>query len=63
MVERFSAKVDGAASKWVLVSSISAVTSMMRAPVGDKVAAPGDTAFGELVLAERLASPARQAIR
>ncbi|MDH6709535.1 hypothetical protein P3T27_006283 [Kitasatospora sp. MAA19] len=49
-------------SKWVFITS-SAVTSTMRAPVGDKVAASGYTAFGEVVLTERLASPARQAIR
>jgi 2-dehydropantoate 2-reductase len=39
-------------SKWVFIASMGAVTSLMRAPVGDIVAVPGGAAFAEAVLAE-----------
>jgi 2-dehydropantoate 2-reductase len=44
--------VDAMWSKWVFIASIGAVTSLMRAPVGDIVAVPGGAAFAEAVLAE-----------
>ncbi|MFB7273476.1 ketopantoate reductase family protein [Streptomyces sp. NPDC056244] len=47
--------VDGMWAKWVFIAAIGAVTSLMRAPVGDIVAVPGGTAFAEGVLAEAAA--------
>ncbi|GHJ39735.1 ketopantoate reductase family protein [Streptomyces sp. TS71-3] len=38
--------------KWVFIAAIGAVTSLMRAPVGDVVAVPGGTDLAESVLAE-----------
>ena len=38
--------------KWVYIASIGAVTSLMRAPVGDIVAVPGGERFARAVLAE-----------
>jgi 2-dehydropantoate 2-reductase len=39
-------------AKWVFISSISAVTCLLRAPVGDVVAVPGGPEFGPAVVAE-----------
>jgi 2-dehydropantoate 2-reductase len=39
-------------AKWVFIASIGAVTSLMRAPVGDVVAVPGGDDFARSVLAE-----------
>ncbi len=39
-------------AKWVFIASIGAVTSLMRAPVGDIVAVPGGDDFARSVLAE-----------
>ncbi len=39
-------------AKWVFISSISAVTCLMRAPIGDVVAVPGGAEFGPAVVAE-----------
>ncbi len=39
-------------AKWVFIVSIAAVTSLMRAPVGDIVAVPGGEQFARAVLAE-----------
>jgi 2-dehydropantoate 2-reductase len=43
--------------KWVLLATLAAVTCLMRAPIGDVVAAPG----GEAIIAETLAECARVA--
>lgn len=43
-------------AKWVFIVSISAVTSLMRAPVGDIVAVPGGEEFARSVLAEAAAA-------
>jgi 2-dehydropantoate 2-reductase len=43
-------------AKWVFIVSISAVTSLMRAPVGDIVAVPGGEEFARAVLAEAAAA-------
>ena len=42
--------------KWVFIASIGAVTSLMRAPVGDIVAVPGGERFARSVLAEAAAA-------
>lgn len=42
--------------KWVYIASIGAVTSLMRAPVGDIVAVPGGKPFARSVLAEAAAA-------
>ncbi len=39
-------------AKWVFIASIGAVTSLMRAPIGDIVAVPGGDDFARSVLAE-----------
>jgi 2-dehydropantoate 2-reductase len=39
-------------AKWVFIASIGAVTSLLRAPVGDIVAVPGGDDFARSVLAE-----------
>jgi 2-dehydropantoate 2-reductase len=39
-------------AKWVFIASIGAVTSLMRAPVGDVAAVPGGTQFARAVVAE-----------
>jgi 2-dehydropantoate 2-reductase len=43
-------------AKWVFIASIAAVTSLMRAPVGDIVAVPGGEQFARAVLAEAAAA-------
>jgi 2-dehydropantoate 2-reductase len=43
-------------AKWVFIVSISAVTSLMRAPIGDIVAVPGGEPFARAVLAEAAAA-------
>jgi 2-dehydropantoate 2-reductase len=43
-------------AKWVFIVSIAAVTSLMRAPVGDIVAVPGGEQFARAVLAEAAAA-------
>jgi 2-dehydropantoate 2-reductase len=43
-------------AKWVFIVSIGAVTSLMRAPVGDIVAVPGGEQFARAVLAEAAAA-------
>jgi 2-dehydropantoate 2-reductase len=43
-------------AKWVFISSIAAVTSLMRAPVGDIVTVPGGEQFARAVLAETAAA-------
>jgi 2-dehydropantoate 2-reductase len=42
--------------KWVFIASIGAVTSLMRAPVGDIVSVPGGERFARSVLAEAAAA-------
>lgn len=42
-------------AKWVFISSISAVTCLMRAPVGDVVAVPGGAELGPAIVAEAAA--------
>ena len=44
--------------KWVFIASIGAVTSLMRAPVGDIVAVAGGERFARSVLAEAAAAAA-----
>jgi 2-dehydropantoate 2-reductase len=39
-------------SKWVFISSIGALTCLMRAPIGDVVAAPGGDGLGPAIVAE-----------
>ncbi len=39
-------------AKWVFIASIGAVTSLMRAPVGDVVAVPGGAEFARSIVAE-----------
>src|SRR6202007_767797 len=54
-----SADIVGAMwDKWVYIASIGAVTSLMRAPVGDIVAVPGGEHFARSVLAEAAAAAA-----
>jgi 2-dehydropantoate 2-reductase len=43
-------------AKWVFIVSVAAVTSLMRAPVGDIVAVPGGEQFARAVLAEATAA-------
>ena len=43
-------------AKWVFIASIAAVTSLMRAAVGDIVAVPGGEQFARAVLAEAAAA-------
>jgi 2-dehydropantoate 2-reductase len=43
-------------AKWVFIVSVGAVTSLMRAPVGDIVAEPGGEQFARAVLAEAAAA-------
>jgi 2-dehydropantoate 2-reductase len=43
-------------AKWVFIVSVAAVTSLMRAPVGDIVAVPGGERFARAVLAEAAAT-------
>ncbi len=43
-------------AKWVFIVSMAAVTSLMRAPVGDIVAVPGGEEFARSVLAEAAAT-------
>jgi 2-dehydropantoate 2-reductase len=45
-------------AKWVFIVGIGAVTSLMRAPVGDIVAVAGGEAFARAVLAEAAAAAA-----
>jgi 2-dehydropantoate 2-reductase len=45
-------------AKWVFIVSTGAVTSLMRAPVGDIVAVPGGEQFARAVLAEAAATAA-----
>jgi 2-dehydropantoate 2-reductase len=42
--------------KWVYIASIGAVTSLMRAPVGEIVAVPGGERFARSVVAEAVAA-------
>ncbi len=41
--------------KWLFLASLGVVTTLMRSPVGDVLAAPGGTAFAERVVAEAIA--------
>jgi 2-dehydropantoate 2-reductase len=50
--------VDAMWTKWVFIASIGAVTSLMRAPVGDIVAVPDGEPFARSVLAEAAAAAA-----
>jgi 2-dehydropantoate 2-reductase len=50
--------VDAMWAKWVFIASLGAVTSLMRAPVGAIVAAPGGQRFARSVLAEAAATAA-----
>lgn len=50
--------VDAMWAKWVFIASIGAVTSLMRAAVGDIVAVPGGEQFARSVLAEAAAAAA-----
>ena len=50
--------VDAMWAKWVFIASVGAVTSLMRAPVGDIVAVPGGEEFARSVLAETAATAA-----
>jgi 2-dehydropantoate 2-reductase len=43
-------------AKWVFIVSVGAVTSLMRAPVGDIVAVPGGEQFARAVLDEAAAA-------
>jgi 2-dehydropantoate 2-reductase len=42
-------------AKWVFISTVSALTCLMRGPVGDIVAVPGGTDLGPAILAEAAA--------
>jgi 2-dehydropantoate 2-reductase len=42
-------------AKWVFIASIGAITSLMRAPVGDVVAVPGGAEFARSIVAEAAA--------
>jgi 2-dehydropantoate 2-reductase len=46
--------------KWVFIASIGAVTSLMRAPIGEIVAAPGGASFARAVLSEAAATAAAE---
>jgi 2-dehydropantoate 2-reductase len=48
--------VDAIWAKWVFIASLGAVTSLMRATVGDIVAVPGGQRFARSVLAETAAA-------
>jgi 2-dehydropantoate 2-reductase len=48
--------VDAMWAKWVFIASLGAVTSLMRATVGDIVAVPGGQQFARSVLAETAAA-------
>lgn len=50
--------LDAMWEKWVFNASIGAATSLMRAPVGEIVAAPGGAAFARAVLSEAAATAA-----
>ncbi len=50
--------VDAMWAKWVFIASLGAVTSLMRATVGDIVAVPGGQRFARSVLAEAAAAAA-----
>jgi len=45
-------------AKWVSIASVGAVTSLMRAPIGDIVAVPGGEDFARSVLAEAASAAA-----
>lgn len=54
----FSVTKDAAGamwSKWVMIATVGALTCLMRAPVGDIVAAPGGGQLGRAILAEAAA--------
>jgi len=54
-----SADITGAMwAKWVFIACIGAVTSLMRAPIGDIVAIPGGEDFARSVLAEAASAAA-----
>lgn len=50
--------VDAMWAKWVFIASVGAVTSLMRAAVGDIVAVPGGERFARAVLTEAAAAAA-----
>ena len=50
--------LDAMWAKWVFIASLGAVTSLMRAAVGDIVAAPGGQRFAQSVLSEAAAAAA-----
>lgn len=50
--------VDAMWAKWVFIASLGAVTSLMRAAVGDIVAVPGGQRFAQSVLSEAAAAAA-----
>jgi 2-dehydropantoate 2-reductase len=50
--------VDAMWAKWVFIASLGAVTSLMRATVGDIAAAPGGQRFARTVLTEAAAAAA-----
>jgi 2-dehydropantoate 2-reductase len=50
--------VDAMWAKWVFIASLGAVTSLMRAPVGAIVAAPGGQRFAQSVVSETAATAA-----
>jgi 2-dehydropantoate 2-reductase len=50
--------VDAMWDKWVFIASVGAVTSLMRADIGDIVAVPGGDQFARSVLAETAATAA-----
>ena len=50
--------VDAMWAKWVFIASLGAVTSLMRAPVGEIAAVPGGQRFALSVLAEAAAAAA-----
>jgi 2-dehydropantoate 2-reductase len=52
--------LDAMWEKWVFIASIGAVTSLMRAPIGEIVAAPGGAAFARAVLSEAAATAAAE---
>jgi 2-dehydropantoate 2-reductase len=52
--------VDAMWEKWVFIASIGAVTSLMRAPIGEIVAAPGGASFARAVLNEAAATAAAE---
>jgi 2-dehydropantoate 2-reductase len=50
--------LDSMWTKWVFIASLGAVTSLMRAAVGDIVAVPGGQRFAQSVLSEAAAAAA-----